>query len=82
MIYELEFYPEECCELCMDVIHNHFECPICKDDYASTDIYGDLLDYVKKYGDEVFCEECKSGFKWVDGNSPYSGKWELFSVIH
>ena len=39
-IFEIEIFPETCCDYCNDVVHNHFTCPICKDDYANSNIYG------------------------------------------
>lgn len=61
----------------MNAIHNHFNCPICKDEYAATDIYGELYDYVEKYGDSIVCGECNSEFIFTEGSSPFAGKWKL-----
>ena len=65
-IYEVKFYSEICCEHCNEIIHNHFECPVCLDDYAGTDIYGELW-----FTDSFSCEECNANFKSVDGNLKY-----------
>ena len=63
---ELIVYAEECCELCMDIIHNHIDCPMCKKDYAPTDKYCDLTDEK-----EITCENCNTTFykiseSWYD----------------
>jgi len=49
----LEVYPEICCEECGDIVHNHINCPVCKDSYAGTNKYYDLEDTK-----ELSCEEC------------------------
>ena len=61
--HTVELQSETCCDECMDIIHNHFDCPICKDDYAGTTIYGVLEDYDDK---EFSCEECDSEFTIID----------------
>jgi len=56
--YTIKLQPELCCEECYNVIHNHFDCPVCNIKYAGTTIYGDLEDC-----DEGFCcEECGAEF--------------------
>ncbi len=54
----VEFYPEICCELCNEVIHNHFDCPVCKKEYAGTSIYTSMHDL----SDDFSCEECGQKF--------------------
>jgi len=49
----LEVISEICCERCDEVIHNHINCPVCKDSYARTDKYCDLEDEK-----ELSCKEC------------------------
>lgn len=60
---KLNIYPEICCEECNEVIHNHFDCPQCKTDYAGTNrhISLDLLDI----GDILVCEVCLAKFKLI-----------------
>jgi len=59
----VEFYPEICCEMCNETVHNHFDCPICKKDCAPTDAYSDL----GYYDDTVIsCEICNSKFAKVN----------------
>jgi transcription elongation factor Elf1 len=56
----IDFYSDVCCEWCGEVIHNHFDCPVCKRKYASTSIYGASWD------ENIFhCEECGSEFKRI-----------------
>jgi hypothetical protein len=65
MEYEIELYPEECCEECNEIVHVHFSCPVCKDEYAGTSY--DWYD-----GEKIFeCEECDTKFKILKGNAPY-----------
>jgi transcription elongation factor Elf1 len=59
--YKIDFKPEICCEYCNDIIHNHFDCPICNKHFASTSIYGEYWEET-----EFSCEECKAKFKLVD----------------
>lgn len=61
MKYNFDFYPEICCEECWEIIHNHFHCPICNTQDASTSIYGESWDV-----EEFSCEKCKAKFKIVD----------------
>lgn len=49
----VRYFSEDCCELCNEVIHNHWNCPFCKEDYAGTSIYRAI-----KVGDIIACEEC------------------------
>ncbi len=66
-LFKVEFYPEICCDYCNDVIHNHFNCPVCFIKGAGTSIYHDS--YEEQVGDTFSCEECKTEFKIV------SKKW-------
>jgi hypothetical protein len=59
--FEIEFFPEICCDFCNDVIHNHFNCPVCLVEGAGTSIYHDT--YEEREGDIFSCEECKTEFK-------------------
>ena len=53
-----KFYPEICCKECNEVIHNHFDCPVCKEEMAGTDMYLSM-DHFKEFS----CQECHSKFK-------------------
>lgn len=66
-IFEVEVYSEICCEFCNEIIHNHMECPICKDKYAGTDLYGEI----DELDTEVTCEKCGAEFDLVKYN--YTG---------
>jgi hypothetical protein len=57
----LKVYPEVCCEECMEVIHNHIDCPVCGGDYVDTDNFW----YIYKE-DQVYCE-CGACFELVSG---------------
>lgn len=51
---------EQCCEMCKDVIHTHFDCPECETDLAGTSAYGRIEE-----GIDIECEECGATF-WVE----------------
>jgi C4-type Zn-finger protein len=61
---KLKIFPEECCEECGEIIHNHMDCPSCKNEYAGTDAYGDVL-YYQEVGFVLKCEECGAKFRLV-----------------
>lgn len=71
----VELYPEICCEECNSVIHNHFSCPSCHDEYAGTDIYTEW----ERNGVTFKCEECETKFTVIDDTKfPYAVivKWK------
>lgn len=74
-VVELEIYPEICCELCNDVIHNHMDCPVCGDDYAGTDQHGYIEDT-----DQVECEECGTVYKKVSDSWHMDCKAEIVTL--
>jgi hypothetical protein len=58
--YVVEIYPEICCEDCGEVIHNHFDCPICKTKDAGTSMYGQA----NSHDYPTFeCESCPAKFR-------------------
>jgi len=69
---KIQVYQEECCELCMQVIHNHIDCPVCNAQYASTSLYQDIHD---EDVDGFICEECNTEFK-ILSKEGYIGDWE------
>lgn len=71
---DIKFYPELCCEYCGEVIHNHFDCPICKKSYASTDQYGSIEE-----SKTIFCDECDSEFEIIDIDYA-SGAFNLIAI--
>lgn len=54
---DLNWLAEMCCDECNDVVHNHFDCPVCISENAGTDVYDDIYEY-----DEFCCQECKAEF--------------------
>lgn len=56
---KIEIYPEECCEVCNEIIHNHMDCPACKK-YAGTDMYGEV--WYMNTGEILSCEDCGAAF--------------------
>lgn len=52
-----KFYPEYCCEQCMEIIACYFDCPECGEKYAHTDICGEA-----GVGIEFLCRECGTEF--------------------
>ena len=53
----LEVYGEICCEECNEIIHNHFDCPACNQQYAGTDAFRDIEN------DDVLTCDCGAQFK-------------------
>lgn len=72
----LEVYPEICCDLCNDVIHNHIDCPVCNQKYAPTESYFDLT-----YDDELTCSNCKTVFERISENWYYDCKVRIKLTI-
>ena len=66
-----KIYPEVCCEICNEVVHNHFDCPVCKC-YAGTDVYDYFDNYV-----EFACEKCKTQFRIVGRDAEDCDKIEV-----
>ncbi len=66
-LFEIELQSEICCDYCDEIIHNHFKCPICEKNYASTDAY----DYFDEYETKIGCEECGSNFIVIERYYPY-----------
>lgn len=59
----IEVRPEICCDECLDVVHNHMDCPVCNKKDQETDQYCEILN-----GDIVTCE-CGARFRcisWCD----------------
>lgn len=79
--YSFDIFPEPCCELCNETIHNHMECPICGDDYASTDCFGPIGD-IFIFDKEISCE-CGAVFKVIDSESfdPDEWVWKHINVV-
>lgn len=60
----VDWYVEICCEICNDVIHNHFDCPGCKLEDIGTSIYADAREMKP---DETFtCEHCGAEFQMIE----------------
>lgn len=74
-VVELEVYGELCCDLCNDIIHNHIDCPVCKDSYAETDQYCDLYDET-----QLTCENCETVFEKVSDSWYYDCKAKVVSL--
>ena len=70
-IGHIEIYPEMCCEICGEIIHNHIDCPVCGKKYAETDNYYGLYESPE---DPLVCE-CGAKFKLVSGSHYYDGEW-------
>ena len=71
---KIEFYPEICCDECNNVIHNHMDCPACKDNYAPTNCYDNMY---YSLGFEIKCESCKAKFKVVkESDYTFDTEWE------
>jgi len=71
----LEVYGEICCDLCNEIIHNHIDCPVCKNSYAETDQYVDLFDET-----ELTCVKCKTIFQKVSESWYYDCKAKIIAL--
>lgn len=67
-------YPEIHCDECNEIIHTHFDCPICKTDDVGIGVYGDINDGDHK--ELIQCEQCNAILKIVhhDGYIGYGDK--------
>jgi len=65
-VVKIEIFPEICCEICNDVIHNHMTCIVCKDDYAPTSEYSSLIGTICGEANKISCENCGTIYKFVD----------------
>ncbi len=63
---KVKFISEECCEVCNEIEHNHFHCPVCGDEYAGTDIYGCGVSERFEDTPQFECEECGAEFRVLD----------------
>ena len=69
----LYIYSEVCCDYCNEIVHNHFDCPICGKKSSPSDSYYDLNE------DKGDCTvECPCGAKFNTKQYPYSREaiWE------
>lgn len=69
-IFKARLYTEICCDICNEVIHHHFDCPVCdsKDGYEDTDLYSEL----ERCLHEFRCETCKTEFVAVEPFESYT----------
>ena len=72
---KIELYPELCCDLCNEVIHNHIDCPACGGQYAATDTYHQI----DTVGEVIQCEGCEARFKLVMMEGCYD-EWEWETI--
>lgn len=66
---KIKFYPEVCCEICEEIIHNHMDCPACGGRYVGTNVYSDMA--WLKSGDVIKCEACGAKFQLMKND-----EWE------
>lgn len=59
-----------------DGVHVHFECPQCDNEYAGTNMYGNLHEDIEKVGDRFNCQHCGAEFELVSGDC-WDGEYEL-----
>lgn len=58
-----KLYPEECCEICGEIVHCHFDCPVCKKGHEPTSLYGEQC--LDSRMVDFSCEKCKTEFTIV-----------------
>lgn len=63
---------EICCEECNEIVHNHFDCPLCEKKRAS----GNFIDLNKEKPCILKCNEC--GAEFITTDPPYDPdtEWE------
>lgn len=59
---KITVHQELCCEECMEIIHNHIDCPVCNTDYAPTFLYEDIYNISVE---SITCQVCNTRFKIV-----------------
>ena len=67
---DLNIYLEPCCpgsETCHNIIHSHFDCPVCGEENVGSDRYGDMSEDIQysQENQEIECEECGARFRLV-----------------
>jgi len=67
VMIKVNLYTEICCDTCNEVIHSHFDCPICKNGNEPTSMYGDSYVDVESFS----CEKCNTDFKIVNRVADY-----------
>ncbi len=72
---ELDISPEDCCELCGEIVHNHLDCPACGKGWSSSDQYYDLSETLPAI---IKCEEC--GATFTTDKEPYC-PWTIWERI-
>lgn len=73
---DVDIYSESCCDDCGNIVHNHMDCPVCKNEWSSTDCYDELDDYYK----EITCENCKTVFKRISDTWYYDCDLEIIHL--
>lgn len=58
--YRIEVYPEGCCELCNEIVHNHLDCPACGVKNAPSEQYCNLNEDSPI---QITCAKCKATFE-------------------
>lgn len=67
---DIEYYTEECCEECGEIVHAHFECPVCNE-WQGFDFNDELSNRTVMYedfkeNDVICCEKCEHLFRIID----------------
>ena len=76
-IGKLNIYPETCCEVCNEIVHNHIDCPICNKKYASTINYGCIVQDSDNGNYNIECT-CGAKFHTIEAD-PYDATWKQIS---
>jgi transcription elongation factor Elf1 len=64
-------YEDDCPQ---DVVHNHFDCPVCGKIDAATDAHCNLSE--EQEPAEFGCQECGARFRYVSGIISWDAEWE------
>ncbi len=76
MNMKIDIYPEACCEVCNETIHNHLDCPACGKKYASSANYHSLSE------NNPATITCECGAKFQTKDNPYDddAEWDRIGL--
>lgn len=68
----LEIYPEDHCEVCGEIVHNHLDCPVCNTKFAPSKQYCDLNENTPR---AIDCAGCNTQFQTSGGAYDPESVW-------
>ncbi|TRZ81768.1 hypothetical protein D4R86_02195 [bacterium] len=74
-MFKIKITSEVHCDLCNEIIHNHFDCPVCEQKWAS----GNFIDLNEKKPCILKCHSC--GAEFITTDPPYASDTEWEEMI-